>query len=1008
MAESSYQPHRDEPSTKSLFVGRQREMEALRAALDGALAGQGRLVMLVGEPGIGKTRTAQELASYAEERGSLVLWGRCYEGEGAPPYWPWVQAIRFYVQQAGAEQLTAEMGPGAADIAEIVPEIRGKLPDLETPPALEPEQARFRLFDSITTFLRNAAQSQPVMIVLDDLHWADRSSLLLLEFLAREIETSRVLLVGAYRDVEVSRRHPLSQTLGALVREQLFHRVQLDGLSQQEVGELIEGSAGITLTLEAAEVIHKRTDGNPFFVGEVTRQVTVDNITGNQAWANVIPEGIRDAIGRRLNRLSEQCNEMLTTASIIGREFTLAQLKPLIQDPSADPAPSEAEGSEQAVTVDQLLEMLEEALATRLIEEVPEQGGRYQFTHALIQETLLEEISITRRVRMHARIGEALEQLYAAEVEAHAAELAHHFSQAEAVLGTEKLVRYSLLAGEQALSAYAWEEGLGHFQRALAARGVALSGTEPAPDGETAAVLYGLGRAQAVTLERHQRHEAEASLSRAFDYYAGAGDIPLAVAVAETPMFARVGESTVLTQIISRALELVPPDSHEAGRLLARHGSLLGQEEGDYDAAQEAFTRALTIAQKLGDVALEVRTLANATQVHLHHRRRQETIETGLRAIELASHIDDPRHEATARYYTSTALANNGDIEGARRHSTALLALARRLRDRELLNTAFHANQRLCRLQGDWDSARDYIDRGLASWPAEPRLLAGRAMVEYEAGDFGQGSVYLDQFLEAVRLNPPGPTVPYALMAGLIPKIARISGVIDRFDIAEEAADAVLSSPAAAPSVVEIARVGLALMSVQRDDVSAAGEQYTHLESRRGTLLVPTMAADRLLGLLSQTMGELDDAADHFEDALALCRESGYRPELAFSCSDYADMLLQRDDYGDRAKAEILLEESLAISSELGMRPLMERAKEQLERVQAQPVAAPAYPDGLTEREVGVLRLIAAGKTNLEIADELVIAEGTARRHVANIYEKIGAANRVEAARYATQAGLVP
>ena len=295
-----------------VFVGRHQEMAQLKAALDDALAGHGRLVMLVGEPGIGKTRTAQELAALAETLGAQVFWGRCYEEQGAPPYWPWVQPIRAYVQQASTEQLAAELGPGAAHISEIIPELRGKLPDLETPRALEPGPARFRLFDSITTFLKNAAQSQPLMLVLDDLHWADRSSLLLLEFLGQEIGNSPLLLVGAHRDVEVSRDHPLSHTLGALVREQLFHRVQLDGLTQQEVGELVEGNAGFTLTPEAAEVIHKRTDGNPFFVGEVSRQVTLDKITEDQGWASIIPEGVRDAIGRRLNRLSEQCNHMLT------------------------------------------------------------------------------------------------------------------------------------------------------------------------------------------------------------------------------------------------------------------------------------------------------------------------------------------------------------------------------------------------------------------------------------------------------------------------------------------------------------------------------------------------------------------------------------------------------------------------------------------------------------------------------------------------------------------------
>ncbi len=252
-------------------------------------------------------------------------------------------------------------------------------------------------------------------------------------------------------------------------------------------------------------------------------------------------------------------------------------------------------------------------------------------------------------------------------------------------------------------------------------------------------------------------------------------------------MFAIVGDPTGLTRIVSRALDLVPPDSHEAGRLLARYGSLLGQEEGDYDAAQEAFTRALAIAQSQGNVALELRTLANASQVHHHYGRGQETIETGLRAIELAGRIDDPRHEAIARYYISAALAVNGDLEGARRHAAATLALAERLRDRQMLTNVFNVNQILCRLEGAWDSARDYIDRGLAFLPTECRLLGSRVTLEYGTGDFGQGRTYLDRFLEAVRLNSPGPTVPYAMMAMIIPAVARISGVMDRFDIAEAA-----------------------------------------------------------------------------------------------------------------------------------------------------------------------------------------------------------------------------
>ena len=260
-------------------------MARLRSALADALAGHGRMVMLAGEPGIGKTRTAQELASEAETHGALVLWGWCYEGEGAPPYWPWVQPIRNYVRNANSGQLRSLMGPGAADIAEVIPEVRAKLPDLEPPPVLGPEQARFRLFDSLTTFLTHVSQEQPLVIVLDDLHWADQSSLLLLEFVAKGIAASRVLIVGTYRDIEVSRDRPLAQTLGGMVQEQEFSRVQLAGLTQQEVGQFVEAHVAIDLPLGVVEAIHSRTEGNPLFIREVVQLL-----------------GLRAAWGRRYGR----------------------------------------------------------------------------------------------------------------------------------------------------------------------------------------------------------------------------------------------------------------------------------------------------------------------------------------------------------------------------------------------------------------------------------------------------------------------------------------------------------------------------------------------------------------------------------------------------------------------------------------------------------------------------------------------------------------------------------
>ena len=299
-----------------------------------------------------------------------------------------MQAIRSYVREQDPEKLRSEMGSGAADIAEVVSDVRERLPDLPPATQLEPEQARFRLFDSIAAFLKTASLRQPLVLVLDDLHWADQPSLALLQFVARELGGARLLIIGTYRDMELSRQHPLAEAFGELTRERLFQRVLLRGLTQDDVGRFIEMTSGHSPPRGLAEAVHTQTEGNPLFVTEVVRllvqegELGGDNVRETDSWTIGIPEGVREVIGRRLNRLSQRCNEALTVASIVGREFTLAQLRPLVEE----------------VTEDRLFEILEDALASRVIEELPQSVGRYQFTHALIQETLSGELSTTRRV----------------------------------------------------------------------------------------------------------------------------------------------------------------------------------------------------------------------------------------------------------------------------------------------------------------------------------------------------------------------------------------------------------------------------------------------------------------------------------------------------------------------------------------------------------------------------------------------------------------------------------
>ena len=766
-----------------------------------------------------------------------MLWGRCYEEEGVPPYWPWVQAIRSYIREKDPEELRSVMGAGAEHIAEIVADVRERLPGLRTPPQVEPDQARFRLFDSITSFLKNAAQDKPLMLVLDDLQWADRSSLLLLEFLATEIGSSQLFLIGAYRDAELSPEHPLAQSLDALDRRGLLQRVSLSGHTQSDVARLIEVTAGVSPPEDFVEAVHTQTEGNPLFITEVVRLLMQEgDLTADSGatWTVRIPEGVREVIGRRLNGLSQEANEILTIASVSGREFDPTVIAPLIEDTNED----------------QLREVLQEAMAALLIEELPR--GRYQFSHALVREKFAEEMSQTRKAGLHATIGETLEEIYGVDVEPHAAELAHHFREAQTAVGIEKLVHYSLLAGEQAIASYAYEDALDYSERGLVARDIDLSGPEPANDEEAAALLFGLARAKSATGVGHQLFEAFSALSRAFEYYAGAGSVAQAVAAAEFPIAPPPYRISGVAQLMARALAMVPADSHEAGRLLSRYGGILGAADRDYEGAQQGPGRAIAIARREEDVPLEIQALTYAADVSGQHLHWQESVDNGLRAIELAASIETPQSELHSRYWTSISLLHMGDLNAARPHTTVMRDLAQSRRTpRELAGIGFAPITTLSCLEGDWEAGREYSDQGLEVSPLNPILLSPRVLLEHQTGESGQGKIYLERLLETMRLAGPDQSQASVRASMAIAAIARITGVSYRLEIAEAAAEAVLSNQSVAPLNVMYARAGLAFLAVQKGDQPAIEEQYSYFSSHQGTMIWTFASVDRLLGILS-------------------------------------------------------------------------------------------------------------------------------------------------------------
>ncbi|MEA2842666.1 MAG: hypothetical protein QOJ69_337, partial [Actinomycetota bacterium] len=436
------------PSGMAL-VGRVSQLAALDLALAEAAAGRGGMVLLSGEAGIGKTRLAEEAATRAAATGAAVAWGGTHEGDGAPAFWPWVQVLRTVLTKTHPAVALREV-PGASWLVHLVPEAAPLLGSPGPPPALDAESARFQLYEAVTAALAAVAVTRPLVVVLDDLHWADVASLALCEYLAARLEGTRLLMLGTYRPAEVSRGHPLVPTLAGLARLPRLQRITLPGLNRTEVADFVAGGWALAPSDELAAALHARTDGNPFYLAELVKLLTSEGSLGrpDAVAAAEVPAGVRDVLRRRLDRLPEATNALLRVAAVIGRDFDLGVLS----------AASEYDE-------DRTLEAVEAGLVTGIVAEDPAVVGRYRFSHALVQETLYEGLSALRKARLHARVGAAIEAFPRSD--ALVAELAHHFYRAAAAVGPEKGLRYALEAADAAQAALAYETVEDHLRRAL-------------------------------------------------------------------------------------------------------------------------------------------------------------------------------------------------------------------------------------------------------------------------------------------------------------------------------------------------------------------------------------------------------------------------------------------------------------------------------------------------------------------------------------------------------------
>jgi tetratricopeptide (TPR) repeat protein len=898
------------------FVGRDDLIDELRLQWKKARDGHRALVMLAGEPGIGKTRLAVEFARECHDDGAITLFGHADEAT-LLPYQPFVEALHHVVRTAPTETLTDLVGANAVELSRLLPSLRDRLPGIAEPMRSDPDSERYRLFEAATELLAHLAQRAPIVLILDDLHWADRPSLLLLHHLFRSPTDMGVLVIGTYRDTDLDRRHPLAETLADLRRLVQFERMPVGGLGEDDLNRFIDLVTGREPPPGFARAVQDQTEGNPFFIGEVLRHLVESGAVSvvDGEWVPTvaleqlgIPEGVTEVIGRRLSRLSDDTNTALAVAAVAGRDFDLDLIERVTE-----------------FGEDRLLSAIEEAVTARLVVEVPSAANRFHFSHALVRETLYDELTTARRVRMHRRLGQALEALHEPDVEPVLSQLAYHWFESASAGDVDRAVDFCRRAGNRALGQLAYEEAAGHYERALQA----LDLTDTGNPATRCDLLLAVGDAQ---LRAGNTAESRSSYRTALELAASLDDadrFALAALGVAGPWEVGVSKSDVIAMLEDASRRLGDADSAVHARVLTRIS--MEQYFGDRGSVQAIARRALEMARRIEDKAVIGYALNAAFALADAIDNLEERLALTTEAVQIGLETNDADVEHWARTFRGFALLEWGDVAEFEREITRAEALNAKVRLPGIAWFLPMWRAMLATAQGriaDGEAlAIEAITIAQQSEDLTPLQMFGVQLfaIRAEQGRLAEVESSIRSMVDEF------PTIP-AWRLGLALLLAE-NGQHDecRAELAVVCADGVAGIDHDANWTTSMALLAFTSFFVGVADY--ATEAYELLAPFEHRFVTIGQCADwygsiaRPLGELAAVAGDFDRAIRHFEYAIEADGSRGAaRMEIRGSW-ELATVLLRRNGPGDRDRALRVIDDVLPRAESLGLTVVASRLR---------------------------------------------------------------------------------